>query len=111
MLTRRFVAPLAALAAAALLGLAQNANAQPPGQAISIDNFMFSPMTVTVPVGATVTWTNNDDIPHTVRAVDGAFHSRPLDSGDSFSFAFTKPGVYAYFCSIHPKMVGKVIVR
>jgi plastocyanin len=79
--------------------------------AVSIDNFAFTPMTLTVAAGTTVTWTNNDDIPHTVRAIDGAFRSKPLDSADSYSFTFTKPGVYSYFCSIHPKMVGKVIVK
>ena len=78
---------------------------------VSIDNFNFSPMTLTVAAGTTVTWTNNDDIPHTVRAVDGSFHSKALDSADSYSFTFAKPGVYSYFCSVHPKMVGKVIVK
>ena len=66
---------------------------------------------VTVAAGTTVTWTNDDDIPHTVRAVDGSFHSKAMDSADSYSFTFTKPGVYSYFCSLHPKMVGKVVVK
>lgn len=82
-----------------------------PAAAITIDNFDFAPMTLTVAAGTTVTWTNNDDIPHTVRAVDGSFRSKPMDSADSYSFTFARPGVYAYFCSIHPKMVGKVIVK
>jgi amicyanin len=85
--------------------------AGPAATAVNIDNFSFSPPTVTVAAGTTVTWTNNDDIPHTVRAVDGSFHSRAMDSADSYSFTFAKPGVYSYFCSIHPKMVGKVIVK
>ena len=71
----------------------------------------FSPPTLTVAAGTTVTWTNNDDIPHTVRAVDGSFHSKAMDTADSYTFTFTKPGVYSYFCSLHPKMVGKVIVK
>jgi plastocyanin len=87
------------------------AGAAPAGGAVTIDNFTFNPAPVVVPVGAQVTWTNDDDVPHTVRADDGAFRSKPMDSGDSFSFTFTKPGVYSYFCSIHPKMVGKVIVK
>jgi plastocyanin len=82
-----------------------------PGPTITIDNFTFGPMAVTVPVGGTVTWVNGDDVPHTVRAVDGSFHSKPLDTDERFSFTFTKPGVYNYFCSIHPKMTAKVIVR
>jgi plastocyanin len=79
--------------------------------AVAIDNFAFTPPAITVPAGATVTWTNDDDIPHTVRAVDGSFHSKAMDTADSYSFTFTKPGVYSYFCSLHPKMVGKVIVK
>lgn len=82
-----------------------------PATTIAIDNFMFTPMTVSVPVGGTVTWVNNDDIPHTVRAVDGSFHSPALDTDEHYSFTFTKAGVYSYFCSIHPKMVAKVIVK
>ena len=85
--------------------------AGPAATAVTIDNFTFSPMTLTVAAGTKVTWTNNDDIPHTVRAVDGSFHSPAMDSADSYSFTFTKPGVYSYFCSVHPKMVGKVIVK
>lgn len=82
-----------------------------PGPTITIDNFTFGPMAVTIPVGGTVTWVNGDDVPHTVRAVDGSFHSKPLDTDERFSFTFSKPGVYNYFCSIHPKMTAKVIVR
>ena len=79
--------------------------------AVNIDNFNFSPPALTVAAGTTVTWTNHDDIPHTVRAVDGSFHSKAMDTDDKYSFTFSKPGVYSYFCSIHPKMVGKVIVK
>ena len=87
------------------------AGAAPAGPAVTIDNFTFNPAPITVPAGAKVTWTNDDDVPHTVRAEDGSFRSKPMDSGDSFSVTFAKPGVYSYFCSIHPKMVGKVIVK
>jgi plastocyanin len=108
--THRHLRAVAALAAVLALGFTA-ARAAPPAAQVTIDNFSFSPMTVTVPVGGQVTWTNGDDIPHTVRAVDGSFHSKALDSGDAFTASFAKPGVYAYFCSVHPKMVGKVIVR
>ena len=79
--------------------------------AIKIDNFSFSPATITVPVGTTVRWTNHDDIPHTVVSEDKVFKSRVLDSDGDFTYTFTKPGTYSYFCSIHPKMVGKVVVQ
>ena len=94
-------------------GLAQAApaTAATANPTITISNFTFGPMEITVPIGATVTWVNGDDVPHTVRAIDGAFHSRPLDSDERFSFTFTRAGVYSYFCSIHPKMTAKVIVR
>jgi plastocyanin len=85
--------------------------AGPAASSITIDNFNFSPTAVTVAAGTTVTWSNHDDIPHTVRAVDGSFHSKAMDTDDKYSFTFAKPGVYSYFCSIHPKMVGKVIVK
>ena len=99
------------LALASALALSAIAAHAAPAATITIDNFDFSPMTVTVPAGAAVTWTNNDDIPHAVRAVDGSFRSKALDTGDSFSVTFAKPGTYAYFCSIHPKMTGKVVVQ
>ena len=80
---------------------------------VKIDNFNFGPVTVTVPVGATVTWTNRDDIPHTVVSTDDpkVFKSKVLDTDEKFSFTFSKAGTYPYFCSIHPKMTGKVIVQ
>jgi|SRR6266446_3034596 len=80
---------------------------------VKIDNFSFGPVTLTVPVGATVTWTNRDDIPHTVVSTDDAktFKSKVLDTDEKFSFTFSKAGTYPYFCSIHPKMTAKVIVQ
>ena len=80
---------------------------------VKIDNFSFSPQALTVAVGTTVTWTNRDDIPHTVVSTDDpkAFKSKVLDTDEKFSFTFTKPGSYAYFCSVHPKMTGKVTVQ
>jgi len=79
--------------------------------AIRIDNFSFSPATITVPVGTTVRWTNRDDIPHTVVSDDKSIKSKPLDTDETFTYTFTKPGTYNYFCSIHPKMTAKVVVQ
>ena len=80
---------------------------------VKIDNFSFGPATLTVPAGTTVTWTNRDDIPHTVTSSDDprVFKSKVLDTDEKFSFTFTKAGTYPYFCSIHPKMTAKVIVQ
>jgi len=79
---------------------------------VKIDNFSFAPGTITIPVGTTVRWTNRDDIPHTVVSDDQrTFASKTLDTDDQFSYKFTKPGTYGYFCSIHPKMTGKVVVQ
>ena len=78
--------------------------------AVHISNFTFGPKMATVKVGQTITWTNDDDIPHTVVATDKSFRSKVLDTGQSFSFTFTKPGQIAYFCSLHPMMTGKVTV-
>ena len=79
--------------------------------AVKIDNFSFSPATLTVPVGTTVRWTNRDDIPHTVVSDDKVFKSKALDTDEDFTYTFTKPGTYSYFCSIHPKMTAKVVVQ
>lgn len=80
---------------------------------VKIDNFSFGPASLTVSVGSTVTWTNRDDIPHTVVSTDDpkVFKSKVLDTDEKFSFTFAKAGTYAYFCSVHPKMTGKVIVQ
>jgi 3',5'-cyclic-AMP phosphodiesterase len=77
---------------------------------VTIDNFSFSPGAASVPVGATVTWTNRDDIPHTVVSTEQKFKSRVLDTDERFSFRFDGPGTYKYFCSIHPKMAGQIEV-
>jgi amicyanin len=78
---------------------------------VKIDNFSFGPQELTVSAGTTVTWTNRDDIPHTVVSTDKTFKSKVLDTDDKFSFKFEKAGAYPYFCSIHPKMTGKVVVQ
>ena len=112
---------IAGLAAALVLGIGaldtgQNnfvASAQEKASTmeVKIDNFSFGPAALTVPVGTTVTWTNRDDIPHTVVSTDGVFKSKVLDTDEKFSFTFSKAGSYPYFCSIHPKMTGKVVVQ
>ena len=81
------------------------------GASVKIDNFSFGPADVKIPVGTTVTWTNNDDVPHVVASDDKLFKSKALDTDDHFSFTFTKPGTYMYYCSIHPKMTAKVLVQ
>ena len=78
---------------------------------VKIDNFSFVPPVLTVTAGTTVTWTNRDDIPHTVVSNDGVFKSKVRDTDETFSYTFDKPGTYPYFCSIHPKMTGKVVVQ
>jgi plastocyanin len=78
---------------------------------VKIDNFSFGPQTLTVPVGATVTWTNRDDIPHTSVSTDGVFKSKVMDTDEKFSYTFAKAGTYPYYCSIHPKMTGQVVVK
>ncbi len=78
---------------------------------VKIDNFVFGPHTLTVSVGATVTWTNKDDIPHTTASTDGVFKSSVMDTDEKFSYTFAKAGTYSYYCTIHPKMTGKVVVQ
>ncbi len=74
-------------------------------------DFMFNPTPLTVKVGSTVTWTNKDDEPHTVVSDTGVFKSGGMDTNESFSYKFDKPGTYHFTCSIHPRMVGTVIVE
>jgi plastocyanin len=90
-------------------GAAVQAAANPA--AVKIDNFNFTPPTLVVTPGTTVTWTNDDDSPHSVREKDGKFKSAALDTDDTFSQTFAAPGEYEYFCSIHPRMVGKIVVK
>ena len=79
---------------------------------VKIDNFSFAPSEITVAKGTTVSWVNRDDIPHTVVSDDKiTFKSKPLDTDDKFSYTFSKEGTYNYFCSIHPRMTAKVVVK
>jgi plastocyanin len=101
---------LTAIVICAGRGSAIAAPPQEKAAAIKIDNFSFGPSTLTVPVGTMVTWTNQDDLPHTVVSAEKVFQSKALDTGDKFSFTFSKPGTYDYFCSMHPRMTGKIVV-
>ena len=85
--------------------------AEPASAEVKVDNFSFGPATLTVAVGTTVTWTNRDDIPHTIVSTDKVFKSKVLDTDEKFSHVFKKPGVYQYFCAVHPKMTGRIIVK
>jgi len=91
--------------------VAANDQVSAAGAVVKIDNFVFGPQTLTVPVGATVTWINRDDIPHTVVSTDGVFKSKVRDTDEKFSYTFAKAGTYPYFCSVHPKMTGTVVVQ
>ena len=106
---------LTAVAAFASIAVTQpgvaKAGDQSAAAEVKIDNFSFGPTTLTVAVGTTVTWKNNDDVPHTVVSDDKTFRSKALDTDDKFSYTFTKPGTYNYFCSVHPKMIAKVVVQ
>ena len=86
------------------------AAAAPTETRVSIDNFVFKPDAITVRAGTTVVWENDDDIAHTVVESQGAFRSQALDTEDKFSFTFTTPGTFEYFCSLHPRMKGQVVV-
>jgi amicyanin len=112
------VAMLLGPVAGALLALgavaAQEANVVKAAQeanAVMIDNFTFTPPELTVTVGTTVKWLNRDDIPHTVVDKNKAFRSKALDTDDAYSFTFANAGTFDYFCSLHPHMVGKIIVK
>jgi plastocyanin len=107
---------LAVVVAAALLaagrGGASKAQQEMAGTAeVGIDHFRFGPGTLRVRVGTTVTWTNRDDTPHTVVSTDGLYKSKVLDTDEKFSFTFSNTGTFPYFCSLHPKMTGKVVVQ
>ena len=92
--------------------MGETATAAPANAAaVQIDNFHYSPAMLVVAPGTTVTWTNDDDSPHSVREKDGKFKSAALDTDDKFSQTFTAPGEYEYFCSIHPYMTGKIVVK
>ena len=88
-----------------------NAQAASDANTVTIKNFNFAPMQMVVRAGTTVTWRNADEEPHTVTSESGVFRSGAVDGGESYSFKFSKPGTYKYVCSIHPQMVGTIIVK
>jgi amicyanin len=108
-MTRRGLLGASAAAAFAAAGLTV-ARADAEQATVKIDNFTFEPAELSVKSGTTVTWINEDDIPHTVVATNKAFRSKALDTDDKFSFTFTAPGSYEYFCSLHPHMKAMVVV-
>ena len=101
---------VASLLPATLTGLPGAGEAVVPA-AVQIDNFAFTPATLTVTAGTTVTWKNDDDSPHRIGDKNGTFKSAALDTDDTFSHTFAAPGEYPYICTIHPYMVGKIIVK
>jgi plastocyanin len=105
---------LSVLFLVAILAL-ETSNLSAPARAadatVTIDNFTFEPQRLTVRAGTTVTWVNQDDIPHTLASNAKIFKSKALDTDDKFSFTFATPGVYDYFCSMHPHMTGTIVVE
>ena len=97
--------------AATLFAALASAPARAADIEVKISNFTFNPPQVTVRAGTRVTWRNDDDIPHTVTSTTLAFKSAALDTDDKFSFTFTTPGTYKYFCSLHPHMTGTIVVE
>lgn len=111
MMGRRSKLPwTAACSMAATALLWTGAQAADPAQ-IQVKDFMFMPTPLSVNAGAQVSWVNKDDEPHTVVSDTGLFRSGAMDTNDSFSFKFDKPGTYHFTCSIHPRMVGTIIVK
>jgi plastocyanin len=103
--------PTASSAAPTTTAVSITAPAAPVrGDQVSIDGFAFAPVTLTVPAGTTVTWTNRDEEPHTVAASDGSFHSPGMGTGATFTHTFSTAGTFEYVCSIHPMMHGTVVV-
>ena len=111
---------LVAIGLAAAMATSLPASAAPAGAAaapgaaaieVKIDNFTFEPQRIVVKAGTTVTWINEDDIPHTIASSGRLFKSKTLDTGDTFTYTFTTPGDYLYFCSLHPHMTGTIAVE
>ena len=101
--------PIVAIALLAFASLSRPVLAEDVNT-IKIDNFTFAPATLTFPIGATATWENGDDIPHSVVIADLKIRSKPLDTGDKYSFTFTTAGTFEYFCGLHPHMKGMIVV-
>jgi plastocyanin len=112
MATTRLLAACAVLLALVASAAPRGAGAETPDTTVVVAHeFMFAPTALTVKAGSTVTWTNKDEEPHTIVSDSGLFRSGAIDTNESFSFRFDKPGTYHYACSIHPRMVGTIIVQ
>jgi plastocyanin len=105
------IAPLILAAAALMLAAGSPADTKAATDTVQIDNFSFTPQTLTIRAGTKVTWVNKDDVPHTVTSSEKKFKSRVLDTDDQFSYTFSNPGTYNYYCSVHPRMTGRIIVK
>ena len=105
------LAIMAFVAGAALACVIAPSVAQNRAVPVTIDNFVFEPVRLTVKAGTTVTWTNRDDIPHTVASKDRLFKSKAMDTDETYSFTFSTPGEYNYFCSLHPHMTATIVVE
>ena len=105
--------PLFAAALAVMPGFALAAEAAPgaAGPTVEIKNMKFAPAELTITAGTKVTWVNEDNSPHTVTDKGKVFRSAALDTKDNFSYTFAAPGEFTYFCTIHPMMVGKIVVK
>jgi amicyanin len=101
---RRLLLTVAALVTIVPVARAEDAT-------VKIDNFTFNPPQLIVKAGTTVTWRNEDDIPHAIASAERKFKSKALDTEDGYSYTFTEPGNYAYFCSLHPHMTGTIVVQ
>ena len=108
MIKPKFITSTLAAIAFSCLAFAMPAGAS--DASVNIDNFTFGPQELKVKAGTTVTWTNGDDIPHTVVSMNN-FRSKVLDTNGVYSYTFTTPGTYKYFCSLHPHMTGTVVVE
>jgi plastocyanin len=108
---RHFIGALFVSALLTAPALQNTGAADAPANTIVMKNFDFSPMSMTIKAGSSVTWKNLDGEPHTVTSVDGLFRSGALDENDSYTFKFDKPGTYKYLCSIHPRMRAAIIVK
>ncbi|MGH9775038.1 MAG: cupredoxin domain-containing protein [Candidatus Acidiferrales bacterium] len=115
-ISRKFITLVSAVSLALVLtgaGLAKPATATDDTKTftVNIKDFTFDPETLTVPAGAKVTWVNKDEEPHKVAGNNEEFVSQALDTDEQFTFEFKTPGTYEYYCTLHPKMIGKIIVR
>jgi plastocyanin len=93
------------------IALAEGVTAPADEVIVHIENFTFNPDVITVKPGTTVTWENDDDIPHSIVEDHTKFHSAALDTSEKFSIAFAEAGETSYFCGLHPHMKGKIIVK